>query len=279
LDYYRKKGLSHFWIKKATQKIYLDFCSKLANKIIQSKNIKDDVKIIMTLNHGQEVINFITQQGLDQESLNFVASYSQNINQLVKNISKDNKTLNSFLKNVAAFEHAAGTAMICGLMARKMNLETDHALQNLGIAATLHDIGLTKEKNIYEVLEPTNYLDEVELEWDLSKTNLSESRKKELKRIFEEHPIKSAEICKSIAGLDDEIIQIIAHHHERIDGSGFPNKLSGPAIHPLAQVLAIADEFCKLLRQVYTGKTPKEQLTLFPVKLKGFSLKTIKVWE
>jgi HD-GYP domain-containing protein (c-di-GMP phosphodiesterase class II) len=280
LEYYRTKGLTHFWIKKETQKMYIDFCSKLATKIINTKGINNSVKINMTLNQGQEVIGFLSRNGLDESSLSFATAYSENVTLLIKNIAKDNKAINALLKNVAAFEHAAGTAMICGLMARQAQLDSAQSVNILGLAATLHDVGLYKEKSIYEN-DPENRVcqEEIDIELELENTKISQSRRKELLKTYHERPQKGVEICQSIKNIDPDVIQIIAHHHERTDGSGFPNKISGAAINPLAQILSITDEFSKLIRKVYLGKAPRENLASFSTKLNGYSLKHIKIWE
>lgn len=41
--------------------------------------------------------------------------------------------------------------------------------------------------------------------------------------------------------------QMVAQHHERFDGTGYPNKLSGQAIHPGARILAILDAFYAII--------------------------------
>ena len=39
----------------------------------------------------------------------------------------------------------------------------------------------------------------------------------------------------------------IAQHHERMDGSGYPNRVKGDEIHPTARILAVCDVFCAML--------------------------------
>ncbi|HZW48785.1 MAG TPA: HD domain-containing phosphohydrolase, partial [Bacillota bacterium] len=38
-------------------------------------------------------------------------------------------------------------------------------------------------------------------------------------------------------------IPIILQHHEKFDGTGYPNKLKGEEIHPLARLLTVVDSF------------------------------------
>lgn len=76
------------------------------------------------------------------------------------------------------------------------------------------------------------------------------------------HPIRSAEILVQ-HGVDDPLwLDFVRQHHERIDGSGYPNALSGEAISPGARLLAIADSYAAMVtpRANRTGQFPKDAL-------------------
>ncbi|UQX02911.1 HD-GYP domain-containing protein [Streptomyces sp. RerS4] len=62
------------------------------------------------------------------------------------------------------------------------------------------------------------------------------------RRIIELHPEYGHEIVRGI-GFLGEARSAILHHHERIDGSGYPYGLSGEQIPVLARVVAVADSF------------------------------------
>jgi len=54
------------------------------------------------------------------------------------------------------------------------------------------------------------------------------------------HPIRGEEICRHMKSLT-AVLPIIRHHHERWDGSGYPDGLRGEQIPLLARVLQIVD--------------------------------------
>jgi len=56
------------------------------------------------------------------------------------------------------------------------------------------------------------------------------------------HPAIGAELCANLQSLGP-VLPIIGQHHERLDGSGYPDGLKGNSISPLAQVIAIVDVF------------------------------------
>jgi putative two-component system response regulator len=57
-----------------------------------------------------------------------------------------------------------------------------------------------------------------------------------------EHPVKGGNIVGHIEELE-EVASIIRHHHERIDGSGYPDGLKGEAISKLSRIIVIADAY------------------------------------
>jgi HD-GYP domain-containing protein (c-di-GMP phosphodiesterase class II) len=59
------------------------------------------------------------------------------------------------------------------------------------------------------------------------------------------HPIKSAEILQplSLIPFFRDILPGVRHHHERLDGKGYPDRIAGDAIPVSARVILIADTF------------------------------------
>ncbi|HZX10615.1 MAG TPA: HD domain-containing phosphohydrolase [Acidobacteriota bacterium] len=104
-------------------------------------------------------------------------------------------------------------------IAEEMGLEEDK-VEGIRMAGLLHDIG-----KIYipaEILSKPGKISEVEY------------------NIIKTHPKVGADILKSI-DFPWPVSEIVSQHHERIDGSGYPNGLSGDEILLEARVLAVAD--------------------------------------
>jgi HD superfamily phosphohydrolase YqeK len=67
------------------------------------------------------------------------------------------------------------------------------------------------------------------------------------------HPLRGLEIIQEIGFLDEALAGIM-HHHERIDGRGYPMGLAGDEIPEFARVLAVADAFdCMTSTRSYRG--------------------------
>ncbi|MEK7355602.1 MAG: HD domain-containing phosphohydrolase, partial [Bdellovibrionota bacterium] len=67
---------------------------------------------------------------------------------------------------------------------------------------------------------------------------------------------RSRDILQQISSLPDEIALIAFNHHENRCGTGYPQRLIGEAIHPVARLISIANKFCNLMFPVRDGTTP-----------------------
>jgi putative nucleotidyltransferase with HDIG domain/PAS domain S-box-containing protein len=93
-------------------------------------------------------------------------------------------------------------------------------LKSLRIAAVLHDIG--KIVLPAEILAKPGRLNETEMQ------------------LIRQHAAAGAEIVGAI-GFERNVAEIIRQHHERLDGSGYPEGLRDGEILPEARILAVAD--------------------------------------
>jgi putative two-component system response regulator len=60
--------------------------------------------------------------------------------------------------------------------------------------------------------------------------------------VIQQHPVIGDKVCGELRSLAD-VRPIIRHHHERADGSGYPDHLSGDAIPLLASIIGIVDAY------------------------------------
>jgi HD-GYP domain-containing protein (c-di-GMP phosphodiesterase class II) len=67
----------------------------------------------------------------------------------------------------------------------------------------------------------------------------------EEKLIMKTHPVRSVEIISPLTSIPffKEMIPGIKHHHERVDGAGYPDNIQGEAIPLAARIILVADTF------------------------------------
>lgn len=140
-------------------------------------------------------------------------------------------------KDIDLYRHSERVAKYALRIADMMGL-SDRQKQNIEYAAYFHDIGKIGIKD--NILDKPGKLNEIEYN--------------EIKR----HPLVGAEIIKEIEYLK-EISEIICQHHEHIDGSGYPNGLSGSEIKLEARIICVADTFDALISdRVYRAGLDEE---------------------
>ncbi|PKM62987.1 MAG: diguanylate cyclase [Firmicutes bacterium HGW-Firmicutes-21] len=119
------------------------------------------------------------------------------------------------------YNHVERVVWYCQLYADYMKLSEEEKTK-LVYSAYLHDLGkINVAKNIL-----------------ISTSKLTDEEWIEMKR----HPVDSAEMIRRVEGLED-MVDIVLHHHEKYDGRGYPDGISGEQINPLARVLTVADSF------------------------------------
>jgi len=117
--------------------------------------------------------------------------------------------------------HSERVTMISLTLGKEMKLSLKE-LKMIRLGSVMHDIG--KIGISHDILNKPAKLESYEFE------------------VIKQHPAIGLDILKPI-DMDEEISQIVNQHHERMDGTGYPEKLTGERISPLARIVSVADTF------------------------------------
>jgi len=118
--------------------------------------------------------------------------------------------------------HSIRVAALAGEIARRLGLPAERR-RGLYVAALLHDLG--KQLIQREILGKPGPLDTRE------------------RAIIEEHPAAGFELLGHLRFPWGDVAEIIRHHHERLDGQGYPDRLRGDQISLEAKILMMAEAF------------------------------------
>jgi putative nucleotidyltransferase with HDIG domain len=118
------------------------------------------------------------------------------------------------------YAHSINVSLISMLIGNWMKFDSGR-VRLLVQAGMLHDIGKTMVP--IEILNKPGKLTAEEFE--------------EIKK----HPVYGYRIVEKVPSVSKEVLSAVLMHHEKEDGTGYPNKLSGDKIHIFAQIVSVAD--------------------------------------
>lgn len=175
---------------------------------------------------AREVINhFHVGKGVNLDSIkNLVSEW---INELGEKPENMVNILDIRRKEGYMFSHAVNTCILSIMTGIAMGYN-DKQLDELGLAAMLHDVGKIKfSRNLARQFS----------------NKLTKQEKEEYRR----HPFYSLEILRENHAVSPNILNACFQHHERWNGSGYPMGLAGDAISEYAQIISIADVYERLI--------------------------------
>ena len=153
-------------------------------------------------------------------------------------------TLYAFVKAIEARDpytkqHSNRVTLVAISLAKSMGC-SDEEQEILNVAGLLHDIGKIGIRD--DILLKPGRLDEEEY------------------RIIQQHPVIGYEIMGHL-GLWTREKQIVRCHHERFDGKGYPDRLTGDQIPLLGRILSVADVYDAIASdRAYRGRMPESKI-------------------
>jgi HD-GYP domain-containing protein (c-di-GMP phosphodiesterase class II) len=211
------------------------FSVQYLNRIVQnfSKNRSYVLKKIRSLEESLKQI-FISIQKGETVARTEVESITESLTELVKDFPSETLNIIISMNFDSTYEIKAIIASIIGiLIAKNLDMQKkDRA--NLLVASLLHDIGMRGVSK--DITEKQTKLTRQEFE------------------LLKLHLLKSARLTSEHLYYPKEVGEIIMQHHERFDGSGYPEGLEGEAIHLSARVLSLTDSFSAMICRTGYGK-------------------------
>lgn len=180
------------------------------------------IKLFNEAKKLQQQICLDVQQGRTINIGPIVETTKQTIAAIFKNPDALICVINIRNKNEYLFEHSVSVSVLMTVFAHFLKIDKI-ITQELAIGAFLHDIGKIKVAN--QILNKAGKLTKLEY------------------RIMQRHVNHSIDIMESTPGISTLSLEVAALHHERLDGSGYPLKLTHENISNYGSMIAICDVF------------------------------------
>lgn len=139
------------------------------------------------------------------------------------------------------FEHSVSVCALMVAFARELELPRE-LIREIALGALLHDVG--KAKVPEAILNKPAKLSEAEF------------------AVMKTHVQLGSELLRATPGVSETALRVAGQHHERYDGSGYPERLAGEAISLYGQMAAIVDVYDAISsnRIYHKGMAPSEAL-------------------
>lgn len=132
------------------------------------------------------------------------------------------------------YTHSVNVSIFSIALAQRLDCFDADTLRDLGEGTLLHDVGKS-------MIDPSI---------TLHRGPLSDEQWRAMKM----HPVYGYEILSAHGLLGPAALDVVRHHHEKLDGSGYPDGLRGEQISPLVRISTIADIFDAMTtRRCYRG--------------------------
>ena len=186
----------------------------------------------------EELINIAVEQPIEEEAVRSLAD------DLLSQVELDPSLLLN-LTHIKAydnylFSHSVNVAILTLLVGEVLGYSKEE-LHELGTAALLHDVGMLKiPQEIWK-----------------KRGTLSPEEQAEIRK----HPVYGEELLRA-KNFSEEVIKVAREHHERCDGSGYPDGKRGKEISFKARILAVTDVYdaCISSRPYREQLTPQQAL-------------------
>jgi hypothetical protein len=133
--------------------------------------------------------------------------------------------LTRFVEQAKSCDRTLACATMAILMCKSLKFEKNSIVEILGLASFFQDIAL----------------------YQTPFGNLADARLKDLnpdaRSYYLQHPTLSADLVAQSTSVPDVTLQVMRQHHERKDRTGYPNRVGGMQLHPMAEVLSLINAY------------------------------------
>ena len=182
------------------------------------------------MNHPRSGELYKRVQTLSANTMAFLRSERGTLNQLMNVASYDYYT----------YTHSVNVFFFSNALAQYAAIGDDHDIRDFGTACLLHDVG--KSRLDPRVLNARGQLNDED--WEQMRM----------------HPVWGHEMVVEQGGFSDLVLDVVRHHHEKLDGSGYPDGLNASKLTRFVRVCTICDIFDALT----TKRSYKGALDSFP---------------
>lgn len=218
----KKKRHGRLCIRREDHDKFLDFVEDAIEKTIESDDVPLEKKSSLVYNCATDTIRAVFDDPRSGENIKRTKKVT---NTIIKFALGNSLSIPSLLKlgshDYYTFTHCVNVAVFSIGLWLMMGRGAEDVLEDFALGCILHDVGKTGID--HGILNKKGKLTDEEFE------------------IIKKHPRYGYDLMKN--SVPDISLDVMLHHHEKFDGSGYPHGLKEESISDYAKVAAIADVY------------------------------------
>lgn len=240
LRFYKEKKVDYLFVAVEDYPRYVQLNIKIAKNTTKLDRLTAEKKAWLFNHTAQSIVQKCFIEGLDEQLFGTAQTM---VEDTLKVLSEDPMALSALLAlqshSDTTYIHSVAVSLYACLIVKSQGWNNTGALFRITTAGLFHDIG---KKEIDESI--------------LGKKRLEMTAKEVA--LYESHPLRGRDLLRQMEGIPEEVGQIVAHHHEDLIGTGYPQCLKSMEIHPLAKLLHVTDAFCHLVLDASRPMAPAD---------------------
>jgi len=188
----------------------------LAQEMKQANSLYSNAKLLQ-----QKVLTSITEGRVID-----LAEVQESTNAMVDSVFRNQDALSCMsrlrIKDEYLVEHSLNVSILMTIFAKHLGFDRP-TIEELALGAFLHDIGKVLVPD--EILHKSGKYTQVEYE------------------VMQDHVLLGLRVLEETPEISDIVLSIVKEHHERLDGTGYPDELEGGEISEYGLMIAIIDSY------------------------------------
>ncbi|MBL7664310.1 MAG: HD domain-containing protein [Bacteriovoracaceae bacterium] len=228
---YLEKGTDALYFKTKDRGTYINFINATLKKLIDKENIRSSIKVAATKSAVEKYLEEVSSYGLKPQIIDEGKKLCDNVFSIIKKEKDLYKLMCNFEEvNPANYSHQFLISFFASAICTNLRWNSPVTTETVVMGAMLHDLGKLKLPPELQKMAPES----------MNKVQLAK---------YQEHPRLGYEMLDNYPLINEPVKLIVLQHHEYINGEGFPQKLTGIKIYPLAKIVSLANYFVDIIAQ------------------------------
>jgi HD-GYP domain-containing protein (c-di-GMP phosphodiesterase class II) len=217
-------NVSHLYVQHEQRDDYNQYLADNLPEILADESLTAEEKTSILYDSAQSVVQDVLESPQTTEN---VQRGKEVIHYTVDFVRSEGFLLDHFLRTISCdyylYTHSVNVSAYSVVLGMHSGFQDRASLCELANGGLFHDVG---RGQLSEELQRKKEVLSNE-EWEMVR----------------EHPVEGHKILSELGNLGEIALDIALHHHERMDGSGYPDALTADQISPFVRISAIADVF------------------------------------